>query len=273
MSNDCDSSKGSDHPIDPRVPEQPDSYPPSDPTRERIERFRKGDSTALSELLEIHRTWIQREVSRKLSGVVRAMDETGDVVNEVMLRILKMKELRFTCAAEFRSLVATVVKSTIYSLASKHGAKKRDRRRNQQWTTEGLGLDRNVIANTGSPLSRAAKKEQSELLQLAIEMLDLVSQRLIHLTVEHDCSWKEIGEELGLSEDAARVRYKRALKRLAKLAVKLRTGRISAALELSKEDEAEETREIEREAGRFDAGDDDEDDPPPRVAARAKPRR
>lgn len=270
MPNDSDASKEPDEPADPRDPEQPDSRPVDDPTRERIERFRKGDATALSELLEIHRPWIHREVHRKLSGIVRAMDETGDVVNEVMLRILKMKELRFTCAAEFRSLVATVVKSTLYSLASKHSAKKRDRRRNQLWTTEGLGFDRNVIAHSGSPLSRAAKKEQSELLRLAIEMLDLVSQRLIHLHVERDRSWKEIGEELGLTENAARVRYNRALKRLTKLAVKLRTGRISAALELSAEDEAEETREIEREAGRRD---EDDDDPPPRVASRAKPRR
>ncbi len=273
MRNDSDAAKEPDEPAHPGDPKRSDSGQFSDATGERIERFRNGDASALPELLEIHRPWIHREIHRKLSGIVRAMDETGDVLNEVMLRILKMKELRFTCAAEFRSLVATVVKSTIYSLAAKHGAKKRDRRRNQQWTTEGLGLDRNVIANTGSPLSRAAKKEQSELLQLAIEMLDLVSQRLIHLHVERDCSWKEIGEELGLSEDAARVRYNRALKRLAKLAVKLRTGRISAALELSKEDEAEEKREIEREAGRWDDGDDDGDDPPPRVASRAKPRR
>lgn len=243
---------------------------PTDPTTELIRRFQRGEASALHELLDLHRRWIQREVSQNLSGIVRQMDDTGDVVNEVMLRILKMKELRFTCGGEFRSLVARVVQSTLYSLAAKYGAEKRDRKRDQHWTTEGLGFDRNAHAHTGNPESRAARKETSEMLRVAIAMLDLPTQRLIHLRLERGMTWSDIGSEIGVPEDTARIRFDRALKRLANLTVKIRTGRLGSALDLGSRPGEDEDGEDRRDRDRED---DDEDGGSPRVAARARPPR
>jgi DNA-directed RNA polymerase specialized sigma24 family protein len=63
-----------------------------------------------------------------------------------------------------------------------------------------------------------------------MELLDREDREVIWLRHWLELPFEEVGEQLGLAADAARMRYQRALPRLAECLAKLRSGRIDPLL-------------------------------------------
>lgn len=116
---------------------------------------------------------------------------------------------------------------TLVSLERKHlGAQKRDAYKeigegelkaegNDEETISDVGMDRFASTVTG-PVTAASRKERNFLLKAAIKRLSEADRQIIEMRHFDDMSNDECAEVLGLSKQAASVRYVRALERLQK---------------------------------------------------------
>ena len=78
------------------------------------------------------------------------------------------------------------------------------------------------------PSENAQKNERDSFVRLALEFLDPEDRKVILLRQWEEKSFPEIGEELGISADSARMRFTRALPRLGSRIVELRAGHATA---------------------------------------------
>src|SRR5690606_28096148 len=93
-----------------------------------------------------------------------------------------------------------------------------------------LCLDPPVRSGALRPSQVAAAQEREAWVRMALELLAPDARELILRRQWHEQSFREIGDELGLSEDAARMRYHRALPQLVHKIRLLRAGRVTEAL-------------------------------------------
>jgi RNA polymerase sigma-70 factor (ECF subfamily) len=118
----------------------------------------------------------------------------------------------------------------------------RDRRRWFQAQRREIARERPLPSNTvllldpalqatSTPLDVADRREKEAWIRLGIELLDADDQEVIVLRQWQGLAFSEIGVRLGVSEDAARMRLKRALGRLAATVGHLRRGGLSAILQ------------------------------------------
>jgi RNA polymerase sigma factor (sigma-70 family) len=76
-----------------------------------------------------------------------------------------------------------------------------------------------------APSAHAERTEQQAWLRLALELLEPDDREAIRLRDWEELSFAAAGEQLGISEEAARKRYHRALPRLAQKLELLRRGK------------------------------------------------
>jgi RNA polymerase sigma factor (sigma-70 family) len=70
------------------------------------------------------------------------------------------------------------------------------------------------------------REERLAWIRLAMELLEPSDRQILELRDWEERSFVEIAEELGIGESAARMRYQRALPKLAKNVERLRRGQI-----------------------------------------------
>ena len=58
-----------------------------------IQQWHDGDRRALEKVLERHLPWIQSYVHRKISSLLRSKTETGDIVQDAVVRDGRVEEL------------------------------------------------------------------------------------------------------------------------------------------------------------------------------------
>ena len=75
-----------------------------------------------------------------------------------------------------------------------------------------------------APSKRASKDEGEARVRLSLEMMDPIEQRIICMKVYDNATFKAIGEAVGMQEEAARQRYRRALPKLQKKVTDLSKG-------------------------------------------------
>ena len=89
-----------------------------------------------------------------------------------------------------------------------------------------LDLDSGVHAVT-RPSEEAAARESQEWVRLGLELLDPEDRQVILLREWHGLGFTEVGSRLGLSENTARMKFQRALPKLARKVKELREGRVA----------------------------------------------
>lgn len=115
---------------------------------------------------------------------------------------------------------------TLVSLERKHlGAQKRDaykeigegelKAEDNGETISDVGMDR-FASNVTGPVTAASRKERNFLLKAAIRALSESDRQIIEMRHFDDMTNDECAEVLGLTKQAASVRYVRALERLQK---------------------------------------------------------
>jgi RNA polymerase sigma-70 factor (ECF subfamily) len=72
----------------------------------------------------------------------------------------------------------------------------------------------NPRADTPSPSSIASRREEEELLRQAMDRLGEQERQIIHLRHLDQLDFIAVGVRVGISEDAARKRFRRAIERL-----------------------------------------------------------
>ena len=142
--------------------------------------------------------------------------------------------------------MARIVENTIRSQIDRWTAKRRDLRRDAELPCSEVVLRLNSAPSPfDRPSEAAATSETLAWLRLALEMLDTVDRDVIVKREYRGDSFAAIAEHLCTSEDAARMRFHRALTRLGVVVRQLRAGRLGQLLD-----------QQEREAGARDGSAD-----------------
>lgn len=207
-----------------------DDGPGDDPTRELLERWRDGDQGALEALLQRELPWVRELVSRHLGHKLRQRLAESDCVQEAMVDFLRYGP-RFVVADrhQLRGLLARIVDNNLRDQDAWWRARRRNVDREQPLPSRS-SLDLRLAAADTRPSAAAAAGEAREWVRLAIELIDPEDRKLIVRREWDGAEFGEIGAELGLSANATRMRWVRAVGRLADKVTELRSGAALRAL-------------------------------------------
>jgi RNA polymerase sigma-70 factor (ECF subfamily) len=180
-----------------------------------FERARSGDGEALGALLARHLPGLRAYVSQRLGPLVRAREDTGDVVQSVCRELLQgLAGFEYQGEAAFRSWLCTAAVRKIVEKHARYGAQRRDARRDlapDPARSDPLA----TLADGTTPSERAIAAEELERLERAFRELSAEHREVILLARVADLSHAEIARRLGKSEGAARTLLHRALAKLA----------------------------------------------------------
>ena len=200
-----------------------------DPTRELLERWRAGDQGAIDLLLERELPWVRELVARHLGPKLRQRMGESDCVQDAMLDFLKYG-VRFVVADrhQLRGLLARIIDNNLRDQGAWWRARRRAADREQPLPSQS-SLD---LAPAGAtrPSAAAAASEARDWVRLAIELIDPEDRKVIVRRDWDGIEFPELGAELGLSANAARMRWVRAVARLADKVTELRSGRTLRAV-------------------------------------------
>lgn len=188
--------------------------PPPDRTSELLGRFHDGDDGALEALVRDNLEWLHDRVRRRLGQKLRAKADSQDIVQDAMVEILRYAP-RFRCASrnQFRALMGRIVENVIRDQNDFFSARRRAMSQEAgdvgMVTLDGLG-------GSATAPDRAMERNESQArLRLALELLDPADREVIVLRQWEGLEFAEIGNKLGINANAARMRFQRALPRLA----------------------------------------------------------
>ncbi len=196
-----------------------------DQTRDLLQRWHAGDRAAIEALVTRDLPWIQSYVRSRLGGVLRQRGETMDYVQDAVIRVLAYTP-RFVTddRGRFRALLARIVENHLRDANEHHMAACRSPAKELPLGSDSvLDLDGPRRSAT-RPSERAERDEEEAWVRLALELLAPEDRQILLLRQWHELEFAAIGQRLGLSEDAARMRFQRALPKLAHKLEQLRTG-------------------------------------------------
>ena len=201
-------------------------------TRDLLLRWHQGDSAALAALVEEHTPFIERLVRQRLGQQLRQRFDTQDIVQTTLLEVLKDGP-RFVVSdrAHLRALLGRMVENVLRGKADHARAAKRDVRRDAQAPAGETILYLDAQPGSGPTPSQAASADETRAwVRLALEMLDPDDRNVVLWREYQDLPFAEIAARLQVGEDAARMRFNRALPKLAKKLEQLKRGGLSDLL-------------------------------------------
>ena len=207
-------------------------------TVELLRKWHQGDSEALEALVERDLPWIHSHVRRRLGALLKAKAETQDFVQEVIVEFLKYGP-RFLVSnrRHFRALLARIAENVLRGQYDRFTAQRRQLHRERPLPGDSvIDLDGSLDA-VQRPSQVAEELEWQALVRFALELLQSEDRDLIVMREWEGCSFAEIGSRLDIKEDAARMRFHRALARLAECVQRVREGRIEELLDKNLDEE------------------------------------
>jgi RNA polymerase sigma-70 factor (ECF subfamily) len=197
-------------------------------TVQLLRRWHGGDRKALDALLERDLPWIRERVRRRLGPLLKAKGETEDFVQDAVLEVLRYAPpFVLGDRAQFRALLARIAENVLRDRHDRYAALRRALHRERPLPA-GADLDLGPPCDSSLRPSRMAERgEWERWVRLGLELLDPDERELVLLREWDGLRFPEIGARLGVSEDAARMRFHRALAHLADRILRLRSGRVA----------------------------------------------
>jgi RNA polymerase sigma factor (sigma-70 family) len=201
-------------------------------TAELLTGCHRGDARALVALVQRDLSWVRGHVSHRLGPMLRRREDTQDVIQDTLVEILRSGP-RFVVSDRdsFRALVARMVENTIRRGWEHETAGRRDLRREEEMPADETVVTLGAGHGVTRPSEAAGHSEMRARVRLALELLDPDDRRVLVLREYRDLSFGEIAQALGTTEDAARMRFARALPRLARCMGRLQAGRLAELLD------------------------------------------
>ena len=187
-----------------------------------VRQAKAGENNALNLLLDRYVQRVLRIERMRLGVKLRGRMESMDVVQEVMMRVIKgLENFEPKDEAAFLHWISQLVQNEIRALADYHGAEKRNTNKEVQ-QPQNSEEDRSVGSNTPAnsiyrPSFQLRLKEDVLQLESAMDELPEKQKEVVILRQYEGMSFKDIGDQLGCSEDAARMQYTRAIDKLTDL--------------------------------------------------------
>jgi RNA polymerase sigma-70 factor, ECF subfamily len=191
-------------------------------TADLLERARRGDKAALTELFTRHRDRLRRMVEMRLDWRLQARIDASDVIQDGCLEVSqRLEEYLRNPTLPFFLWLRLVVGEQLTNLHRHHlGTQMRDAGREVSLYREALpaassaALAAQLLGKHTSPTQAAIRAERLLRLQEAINLLDPLDREVLSLRHFEQLSRTEAARVLGIEEAAAAKRYIRALKRL-----------------------------------------------------------
>jgi RNA polymerase sigma-70 factor (ECF subfamily) len=183
-----------------------------------IERAREGDNQAIGELLQQHRDYLLLVANQELDDALQAKLGASDLVQESM----------FTAQANFQQFHGTTRQELLAWLRRiLHNDLLHAQRRYKSIQKRELAKEVPVDGSAGvgsqlqdvfqTPSTQAAQREEVAALRTAMHQLSEDYQRVLRMRHWQQLSFRQIGEQLHRSEDAARKLWSRAVLKLQEI--------------------------------------------------------
>jgi RNA polymerase sigma-70 factor (ECF subfamily) len=190
-----------------------------------LERLRRGDATAASELFERFRARLKQMVRLRLDRRMQGRLDASDVLQEAFLDVQK-KAPEFAEKQELSPYLwlRLVTTERLIQLHRHHlGTQMRDASQEVSIYRGGLpAATTNSLANLllgriSTPSQAAIRVERQLKLQEALNQMDPMDREVLALRHFEELSNSEVASVLSLSKSAASNRYIRALKKLKEM--------------------------------------------------------
>jgi RNA polymerase sigma-70 factor (ECF subfamily) len=192
----------------PPPPEPPAPEESLNITTELLRRAKDGDRVALDSLMARYLPRLRSWASGRLPMRARSLVETGDLVQETLLRTIeRLDHVEVRGPGGFQAYVRSAVLNRI-----------RDHIRYVSRRPGPDGIPEDLVDPGPSPLELAMGAEVVARYERALARLTPDEQQLLHLRLELDYDYGEIASMTERpSRDAARMAVTRALRRLAEV--------------------------------------------------------
>jgi RNA polymerase sigma-70 factor (ECF subfamily) len=189
--------------------------PDSEDTRALLDRAAAGDPDAPGELLANHRDALRAFVEQHLDPAVRARVDPSDVVQEAQADMARqLPDFLGRRPMPFHLWARKAAYNRVLNARRDHRAARRDVGRETTPDTSSLALARSILDPGPSPSESAAARELAERVAGAVAGLDEADREVLLMRQAERLPYEEVGCLLGLTAEAARQRYGRALIRL-----------------------------------------------------------
>ena len=166
---------------------------------------RRGDSSALEQLVARYLPSLRRWAHGRLPRWARSMVDTADLIQDALLRTIGRLDVfeprgRHALAAYLREAVRNRIRDEHRRIV-RHGI--------------ASGLTDTLVDRVPSPLDQTLTNAMEARYRAALARLSPVDRELIVAHLELDYTHEQLGCMLGRSRDAARMALRRAVARLA----------------------------------------------------------
>jgi RNA polymerase sigma factor (sigma-70 family) len=179
-------------------------------------RARAGSRSALGRLLVAVRPWLRRRAQDQLPQGMPQKQDASDLVQECQAIVTaEIGRFRGRDVRDFRAWLNRILQNRLLRSLRFWREKRRDFKREVSLNlTAGHGDVEGIAPAAISPLEELSIEEDRERLLLALSWCRDEDHAVISLHLIEGRSHDEIGAELGLSINAVRQRYSRAIRRL-----------------------------------------------------------
>ncbi len=194
-----------------------------------LAQWHGGDDAALGAIVALHLPWLRGHLEKRLGAFLRARGDADDYLQDAMLDFLRdAPRFQVRDSEQFRALLARIVENTLRDRNDWFRAKRR-----HLGTAHRVAVTRDsvlpldpALQRSTTPSNAAASTEVRDWVRLALELLDAEDRKIILAREYEDRSFVQIGEELGMTANAVRMRWVRAVARLAEVMKDLQAGRL-----------------------------------------------
>ena len=184
-----------------------------------------GDRQALGVLYEHYRDRLWRIVNFRMDQRLVGRVDADDVLQEAYLDAEKrLDHFLYDTPESFFIWLRLIVNQTLIDVHRRHlGTQSRDASRERSisggWSKQStsFSLSRKLLGHLTSPSQAALRVELAEQLSLALETMGDLDREVLALRHFEELSNSETARALEISEQAASLRYVRALGRLRKI--------------------------------------------------------
>lgn len=172
---------------------------------------RAGDNVAVGRLLEDHGTYLRAIAASSLDSGLRTKESPSDLIQRTYLEALEgIDQFRGETEAEFRQWLAHILQHNLADTGRRYHLTQK-RRVTREFAIEYFN---SIAGDDSSPSTALRRSEQDDQLQAAIERLPENYRRAVELRHRENLEFAELGACLGVSAEAARKLWARAIDRL-----------------------------------------------------------
>ena len=190
-----------------------------DPSESQVlfNQARAGDDSSLWSLTEQFRPYLKALVRRNIGGHLAGKVDDSDIVQQSLIRAVnKFNEFEGAHVAQWQAWLVAIVKNETRNTVRYWHQQRRDAMLERN-PVNGSSPHWDPEAQNSTPSRIAIRRERAARLMETIGQLSKDQQDLIHWRHFENLPHQEIARRLGITEAAARQRWKSVLEKLNKL--------------------------------------------------------